>query len=232
MSCTIKQLDQLNAAIKARQPVILATYIDGGKTLVIQPGHTGELADQCEKCFLTGKSTLIRLDKAGEVFLNVYTPAPRLIIIGAVHITQALASLAHVTGLDTIIIDPRSAFATSARFPLCTVYDRWPDEILPEIKLDSFTAVAAISHDPKIDDFPLIEALHAGCFYVGALGSRKTHLRRLQRLREAGVAEDLLTQIHAPIGLNIGAVGPEEIAVAILAEVINSLRGPKRSTDA
>ena len=157
---------------------------------------------------------------------NVETPAARLIVIGAVHITQALAPMAAIAGLDMTIIDPRSAFAAPARFAGVKIHTCWPDEVLAGIKLDRFSAVAALSHNPKIDDIPIIEALNAGCFYVGALGSRKTHAKRLERLRKAGVAEDLLARIHAPIGLDIGAVGPEEIAVAILAQVINTRRRP------
>jgi xanthine dehydrogenase accessory factor len=169
---------------------------------------------------ITSADQLERVDK-GEL------PVPRLIIIGAVHITKALSVLAPVAGLDVSIIDPRPAFATEARFAGVSVHACWPDEALADIKLDRFCAVAALSHDPKIDDFPLIEALKAECFYVGALGSRKTHARRLGRLREAGMTETLLSRIHAPIGLDIGAVGPEEIAVAIVAEVISVWRGPR-----
>ncbi len=157
---------------------------------------------------------------------SVDVPAPRLIVIGAVHITKALSAMASIAGFDIRIIDPRPAFATAERFAGLNIYSCWPDEALPEIKLDRFTALAALSHDPKIDDLPLIAALNSDCFYVGALGSRKTHEKRLARLRDAGVAEELLPRIHAPIGLDIGADGPEEIAVAILAEVINSFRKP------
>ncbi len=236
MSVTIEQLSQINSARSARRAIALATFLDTDETRVLTPGsddtHTQALQVECEARFRSGKSAVVQLGGGREAFLNVYVPAPRLVIIGAVHITQALAIMARIAGLDVIIIDPRSAFATPERFAGHCLHVRWPDEVLPEIKLDAYTAVAALSHDPKIDDYPIIEALKARCFYVGALGSRKTHQRRLERLRLAGVTEAAMSHIHAPIGLNIGAAGPEEIAVSILAEVIDSLRGPKRNTDA
>ena len=194
-------------------------------TLGIQ---TEALQTRCRELFRSGKSALVEIEDNVKVFLNVYVPAPRLVIIGAVHITQALATMASLTDIDVTIIDPRAAFATPERFSSHRLLARWPDDVLPEIKLDAFTAVAAITHDPKIDDYALIEALNAGCFYVGALGSRQTHEKRLERLRNAHVDEELLSTIHAPIGLNIGAASPEEIAVAILAEVITARRGPKQ----
>ena len=235
MSCSIDQLGQINAAIAAREAIALATFLRDGETRVLTPGQTGDqegtLQAECEARFRSGKSAMIKLEDGDDVFLNVYVPAPRLIIIGAVHITQALSTMAKIAGLDVIIIDPRTAFATPERFARACLHARWPDEVLPEIKLDAYTAVAALSHDPKIDDYPLIEALNARCFYVGALGSRKTHARRLERLREEGMTEDQLSTIHAPIGLNIGAASPQEIAVSILAEVIDTLRGSKKSSD-
>jgi len=230
MSCKIEQLGQINSARRARRAIALATFLDTGETVIVKPGEAGlrqkGLQEECEARFGTGKSSVITLDDGGDIFLNVYIPPPRLILIGAVHIAQALGPMANIAALDVIIVDPRPAFASPDRFAGHCVHTRWPDEVLPEIGLDPYTAVAAITHDPKIDDCALIEALNANCFYIGALGSRKTHGRRLQRLRDAGVAEDLLLRIHAPIGLNIGACGPEEIAVAILAEVINARRDP------
>jgi len=230
MSCKIEQLGQINSARRARRAIALATFLDTGETIIVKPGQTGlpqaGLQEECEVRFRTGKSSVVRLDEGSDIFLNVYLPPPRLILIGAVHIAKALGPMARLAGLDVIIIDPRSAFASPDRFAGHCLHARWPDEVLPEVGLDPFTALAAITHDPKIDDSALIEALNANCFYIGALGSRKTHDRRLHRLREAGVAEALLPRIHAPIGLNIGACGPEEIAVAILAEVINARRGP------
>jgi xanthine dehydrogenase accessory factor len=151
-------------------------------------------------------------------------PPPRLVAIGAVHISQALAPLARIAGFDVTILDPRTAFATPERFPDTNLLAEWPDEALPKIGLDPYTALAALTHDPKIDDGPIAAALAAGCFYVGALGSRKTHGKRVERLRAAGVADEAIARIRAPIGLAIGAASPAEIAVAVLAEIIAALR--------
>ncbi|MCB1486884.1 MAG: XdhC family protein, partial [Bauldia sp.] len=142
----------------------------------------------------------------------------------AVHISQALAPMARIAGFDMSIIDPRTAFASEERFPDVPLFAEWPDVALPKVGLDRFTALAVVTHDPKIDDGALVAALAAGCFYVGALGSRKTHAKRLERLRAAGVADAALETIRAPIGLAIGAQSPAEIAVSILAQVIEALR--------
>jgi xanthine dehydrogenase accessory factor len=181
------------------------------------------LAEELAKRFRSGKSGMIATE-SGEVFLNVSLPAPRLVIIGAVHISQALVPMAQIAGLDVTVIDPRTAFATEDRFPGSSLKADWPEEVLKETPLDAFTAVAAVTHDPKIDDFPLMEALKTGCFYVGALGSRKTHAKRLERFTDAGLAPDLFDRIDAPIGLDIGAASPEEIAVAVLGAIIKALR--------
>jgi xanthine dehydrogenase accessory factor len=148
-----------------------------------------------------------------------------LIVVGAVHISQSLAPMAKVAGFDMTIIDPRTAFATADRFPDVTVLPEWPVDALRRLGLDAFTALAVLSHDPKIDDGALAAALRAGCFYIGALGSRKTNARRLDRLRAQGFDDLALAKIHAPIGLAIGAQSPAEIAVSILAEIIGKLRG-------
>ena len=157
-------------------------------------------------------------------FLNVYLPQPRLVVIGAVHISQALAPMARIAGFPVEIIDPRTAFATQERFADVELSAEWPEEVLSTHPLDSYTALAAVTHDPKIDDFPLKAALDAGCFYVGALGSRKTHAKRVERLLALGATEAQIANIHAPIGLNIGASSPAEIAVAVLAQVIEAFR--------
>ena len=132
--------------------------------------------------------------------------------------------MARLAGFDTVLIDPRTAFATPERFPDVPVIAQWPDEALPEVGLDPFTALAAVTHDPKLDEPALAAALRAGCFYVGALGSRRTHARRLERLAAQGLGPEEMARIHAPIGLDIGAASPAEIAVSILAEVIRALR--------
>jgi xanthine dehydrogenase accessory factor len=148
------------------------------------------------------------------------------VITGAVHVSQALAPMARLAGYDVSIVDPRTAFATPERFPDVPLFAEWPDTALPRLGLDHWTAFAALTHDPKIDDTGLTAALASDCFYVGALGSKKTHAKRVERLRAAGLAEAAVARIHAPIGLAIGAVSPAEIAVSILAEITARLRLP------
>jgi xanthine dehydrogenase accessory factor len=160
----------------------------------------------------------------GRVFLTVYVPAHQLVITGAVHISQALAPIANLLGYDVTIVDPRTAFASPERFPDVKVIPEWPDQALPPLGIDHYTAFVALTHDPKIDDPALIHALSRDCFYIGALGSRKTHARRLDRLKQQGLSEADLSRIHAPIGLDIGAVSPAEIAVAIMAQITERLR--------
>jgi xanthine dehydrogenase accessory factor len=163
----------------------------------------------------------------------VQVPPPRLVVVGAVHISQALAPMARLTELDVAIIDPRTAFATPERFPDVTLLPLWPDDALAQLPpLDRYTALAALTHDPKIDDPALVAALKAECFYVGALGSRKTHGRRVERLTAAGLSDEQIGRIAAPIGLDIGAVSPAEIAVSVLAQVIAALRQDRRRAPA
>src|SRR6201999_368188 len=151
----------------------------------------------------------------GRVFLTIHVPSARLLVIGAVHISQALGPIAQLLGYDVTIVDPRTAFASPERFPDVKVIAEWPDVALPPLGVDRYTAFVALTHDPKIDDPALAHALSRDCFYIGALGSRKTHARRLERLKAAGIGDNEIARIHAPIGLAIGAVSPAEIAVAI-----------------
>jgi len=159
---------------------------------------------------------------SGRYMITTYLPAPRLVLLGAVHISQELAPMAAAAGFEVTVIDPRSAFAAPQRLPGVRVFAAWPDDVLPEIGIDPYTAFAALTHDPKIDDPGIEAALSAHCFYVGALGSRKTHARRLDRLRSRGIGDEALSVIHAPIGLEIGARTPAEIAIATLAEIIRA----------
>ncbi len=151
-------------------------------------------------------------------------PAPQLVITGAVHISQVLAPIAKLLGYDVTIVDPRTAFASVERFPDVRVIAEWPDQALPPLGIDRYTAFVALTHDPKIDDPALIHALSRDCFYIGALGSRKTHARRVDRLKQQGLIEADISRIHAPIGVDIGAVSPAEIAVAIMAQITERLR--------
>ena len=180
-----------------------------------------------QKRLRSGKSGMAETAE-GRVFLTVHVPPPRLVIIGAVHISQALAPMARLLGYDVTIVDPRTAFATPERFPDVPVIAEWPDEALPPLGVDRYTAFVALTHDPKIDDPALLHALARDCFYIGALGSKKTHARRVERLKAQGASEADLARIHAPIGLAIGAVSPPEIAVAIMGEITAACGSPRR----
>lgn len=215
----------LNEERRARRAAILVTDLADGSARVVREGEAVEsaLAEAVAKAFRSGSSGAV--EAAGKrVFLNVHVPRPRLVAIGAVHITQALAPMAAIAGFDMEIVDPRTAFATKERFPDVALSAEWPEIVLAARPFDAYTAVAAVTHDPKIDDFPLKTALDAGCFYVGALGSRKTHARRVERLLALGATAEQIARIHAPIGIAIGASSPAEIAVAVLAQVIRALR--------
>lgn len=221
----LELLKALNRERQARRAAILATDLGTGEGRLVREGDAvaGGLGEAVAKAFRSGKSGSVEVD-GRTLFLNVHLPPPRLVVIGAVHISQALAPMARIAGYDVEIVDPRTAFATPERFPDVTLLAEWPQDVLKRRSFDAYTAVAALTHDPKIDDVPLLAALKAGCFYVGALGSRKTHGKRVERLLAAGASEAELARIHAPIGLPIGAASPAEIAVAVLAEVISAFR--------
>lgn len=218
-------LATLNAERRERRAAILATDLDDGRGWVIREGDavTGALGEAVAKAFRSGRSQTVEAD-GRALFLNVHVPPPRLVVIGAVHISQALAPMARIAGFDVAIIDPRTAFATRERFGDVQLHAEWPQVRLAQRPLDAFTALAAVTHDPKIDDFPLQAALAAQCFYVGALGSRKTHAKRVERLLAQGIAAGDIERIHAPIGLDIAASTPAEIAVAVLAQIVQALR--------
>ncbi|MCB5174155.1 XdhC family protein [Microvirga lenta] len=222
-------LSGLNAEQAARRPAILITDLASGEQRLVRAKdiRNDPLEDELQEYLRLGKSGL--LEKEGhQFFLTVQVPPVKVVIVGAVHISQALAPLMRGVDLDAIIIDPRTAFATPERFPDVTVLAEWPDAVLPGMSLDRYTAMVALTHDPKIDDPALSAALRSSCFYIGALGSRKTHERRTQRLMAAGFTDADIARIHAPIGLDIGAVSPAEIAVSILAEIIATLRRDRR----
>lgn len=220
-------LKALNAERAARRAAILVTDTRSGEQRLVKEadGLAGDpLADTLQARFRSGKSGRIETGDGRDLFLTVSVPPARILIIGAVHISQALAPMARLAGFDVTIVDPRTAFATPERFEGVRLFVEWPQDVLPEIGLDRYTAVAALTHDPKIDDPALQAALHTGCFYVGALGSRKTHGKRRDRLASLGVSEAALDRIAAPIGLAIGAASPAEIAVSVLAQIIEALR--------
>ena len=222
-------LSDLNAERAARRAAVLVTEVASGDQRLVREAEIGRdpLAQDLQDSLRRGKSGLVEQD-GRQFFLTVQAPPVRVVVIGAVHISQALAPMARGLDLDVTIIDPRTAFATPERFPDVPVVAEWPDAVLPGIGIDRYTAVLALTHDPKIDDPALAAALRSDCFYIGALGSRKTHERRIQRLSASGFAESDLARIHAPIGLDIGAISPAEIAVSILAEIVATLRKERR----
>lgn len=218
-------LVRINDARARRQPIALITEIASGKQSVATSSDDveGVLAQEIDSRFKSGKSAAVDVDGV-EIFIQVHVPSPRLVVIGAVHISQALVPMAVACGFDVTVIDPRTAFASNDRFPNVDLIADWPEEILKDRPLDQYTALVAVTHDPKIDDTPLQKALDTGCFYIGALGSRKTHAKRVARFEEAGIQVSSMSSIHAPIGMDIGAANPAEIAVAIMAQIIESLR--------
>jgi len=222
-------LAALNEERARRRAAILVTELESGHVRLVREAEIAKdpLAETLASQLRTGKSGLVEAEGA-RVFLELHLPPPRLVITGAVHVSQALAPMAKLLGYDVTIVDPRTAFATPARFPDVALIAEWPDTALPRLGLDHWTALVALTHDPKIDEPALAAALASRCFYVGALGSKKTHARRVESLRKRGVTEEALARIHAPIGLAIGASSPPEIALAILAEITLRLRrGPE-----
>jgi xanthine dehydrogenase accessory factor len=218
-------LHTLNTERDARRAVVVVTNVESGAQRIVKAADIGRdpLADVIDKRLRMAKSGMEETAE-GRAFLTVHVPSPRLVITGAVHISQALAPIARLLGYDVTIVDPRTAFASPERFPDVKVLAEWPDTALPPLNIDRYTAFVALTHDPKIDDPALLHALKRECFYIGALGSKKTHARRVERLKQAGVPDADIARIHAPIGLAIGAVSPAEIAVSILAEITHTLR--------
>jgi xanthine dehydrogenase accessory factor len=222
-------LTAMNAERAARRAAVLVTELEGGGQRLVREADIARdaLADAILPQLCSGKSGTVEAP-SGRYFLEIHLPPPRIVVTGAVHISQALAPMAKLVGFDVTIIDPRTAFATPERFPDVKLLAEWPNDALAKVGLDSWTAFVALTHDPKIDDPALEAALASGCFYVGALGSRKTHGRRIESLKKLGVPEGSIARIHAPIGLDIGAASPQEIALAILAQVTLRLRrGPE-----
>ena len=218
-------LRSLLDAQRRRQPVALITDLASGGQRLIGADESADdpLAATLADGFRFDKSAVVRSEE-GEFFVDIHNPPLKLVIIGAVHIAQALVPMAQAAGYDVIVVDPRGAFATADRFPGVELKEAWPDEALNGIALDRRTALLALTHDPKIDDPALALALRSDCFYLGALGSKKTHARRTERLAALGFSPELQQRIHGPIGLAIGARGAPEIAIAIMAEMTKVLR--------
>jgi xanthine dehydrogenase accessory factor len=218
-------LDQLLAAQAGRRAVALVTELASGEQRLVprEKSSIDPLAAVLDQAFRFDQSGVHKVE-GNEFFVQIHNPALRLVIIGAVHIAQAVIPIARGTGYAMTVIDPRGAFATGARFPDIELYPEWPDEILPRIGLDARTAMIALTHDPKIDDPALTAALRSDVFYIGALGSKKTQASRSERLASHGFTPAEFSRIHGPIGLDIGAKGAPEIAISIMAEMTRVLR--------
>jgi xanthine dehydrogenase accessory factor len=211
-------LAALTAAREAKRPVVVATRMPGGEQMMLpSPDASPELAAAAKRMLARDESGTLTVDGV-EWFLNAYNPPIRVVVIGAVHIAQALVPMAAELGLAVVVVDPRRSFASDERFPNATMMTDWPDEAMDALKPDSRTAVIALTHDPKLDDVALDRALKSEAFYIGALGSRKNHANRLRRLRELGHSAEALGRIRGPVGLDIGAITAPEIALSILAE--------------
>ena len=229
-------LDLLVTARRERRPAVLITRLTAAtQTLLYGDGGihgvplTAELTEVAMEALRLGRCRTLPLD-GDELFFHPYTVPLRMVIVGAVHIAKPLSLLAGLCNYQVTIIDPRQAFASEARFPQTELITEWPEQALEDLQPDSRTAIVTLTHDPKLDDPALAAALRSDAFYIGALGSRKTQQGRQQRLAERGLTESQQSRIHGPVGLDIGAQSPEEIAVAIMAEVTRSLR--KGSGDA
>ncbi len=218
-------LEKLQKARAGRVPVALVTDLDSGAQALLEAGEMiGDvaLADDA----LAAAVKLIERDSSGQIevegrriFVHVHNPPARLIVVGAVHIAQALVPMAALAGYAVTVVDPRRAFATDARFPTVTLSDDWPDEAMEKLSPDARTAVVTLTHDPKLDDPALTVALRSPAFYVGCLGSKRTHAKRIDRLKAQGLTDAEIGRIHGPVGLPIHAISPAEIAISILAEI-------------
>ncbi len=215
----------LEAAKRDGRPVVAATKLPSGEQFLLPdqaaPADVNEAARMALRADESGTKTLA----SGEWFLHVHNPKPRIVVVGAVHIAQALVPVAAQVGWAVTVVDPRRSFATDERFPNVTVSTDWPDEALEKLRPDVRTAIVTLTHDPKLDDPALDRALKSPAFYIGALGSRRTHAARLGRLRELGHTDEAMARIHGPVGLNIEAVTAPEIALSIMAEIIAAHRG-------
>ncbi|MCY3828093.1 MAG: XdhC family protein [Rhodospirillaceae bacterium] len=227
-------IDRLAAARKEHRPVVVATDLASGEKTWIEGGSAAgpvrvddtvlAAADTAQR---DDRSRTIETGDGRRLFLHVFNPPLRLLIVGAVHIAQSLAPIAALAGYAVTVIDPRGSFATSDRFPGVVLTGDWPDEALAALRPDARTAIVTLTHDPKLDDPALHSALRSDCFYIGSLGSRRTHASRVERLKQAGFGSDEIARIHGPIGLDIGASSPVEIALAIMGEITAALRRPQ-----
>lgn len=229
---TPEVLAALNAARAAKRAAVLARRLDDNRQSLWVEGDD-VVGAALPQPVADAAQTALRRDRGGKLeaegapwFLQVFNPPLRLIVVGAVHIAQALVPMARITGYDLTVVDPRRAFASDARFPDVALRHDWPDEAMSELAPDRRTAVVTLTHDPKIDDPALEAALASAAFYVAALGSKRTHGARVDRLKERGFTEEQIARIHGPAGLALGAVSPAEIALSVMAEMTQVLRTP------
>lgn len=226
-------LDRVVAAGREHRSIALATDLATGRQLLVDDGsRDGDL--ELDETALDAVRDALQADRnrtietpAGRVFVEVFNPPRRCFVVGAVHIAQPLVQMLSLADFAVTVIDPRGSFATEARFPNVELSQEWPDEALERLKPDQRSAVVTLTHDPKLDDPALAVALRSDCFYIGALGSRRTHAARCSRLKEMGFTEADLARIHGPVGLAIGAVSPAEVATSIVAQIIQVLRQGK-----
>jgi xanthine dehydrogenase accessory factor len=218
-------LDKAVDARQGRKGLVLKTRLADGARQVFERSDRN-LPEDIAARFWTGKSDL-REGPDGDVFVQAIVPPARIIAIGATHITQLLSQYAKVAGYEIIVIDPRTAFATQDRFPGVTVVPEWPQDAIPRLGLDPYTALAVLAHVSHIDDEALKVALRSDCLYIGALGSSRNHAKRKERLKAAGFTDAEMTRIKSPIGLSINAQSPAEIALSVMAEVVQAVRGKK-----
>ena len=206
-----------------RNTIIVATEINSGEQIIINEKNDTDINNKiliaAKNNVIQGKSEILEIE-SNKWFLNITLPPLRLITVGAVHIAQPLAEIATISGYEVIIIDPRAAFANNQRFPDIKIINEWPEVALNELAIDNRTAVVTLTHDPKLDDSALNAALKSKAFYIGSLGSKKTHKARVERLKIANFTKDEINRIHGPIGLAIGAKSPQEIAISIISEII------------
>lgn len=223
-------LTALVTAKAARRPVAFAVRLDGNAEFVLPNEAASDALNEAGAAALAAGRTGIQLINGGDWFIEAHNPPPRLVIVGAVHIAQALVPLAAMAGLCVILVDPRRAFGNETRFPGTQIINEWPDTALDNIQTDATTAVVTLTHDPKLDDPALDRALRSEAFYIGALGSRNTHAKRLERLRGLGHTQPILNRIRAPVGLAIGALSAPEIALSIIAEIVAVRRNGRLAT--
>ena len=228
----LELLRKLERDRAGKRAVVLVTHLKSGGQYLVYPLEK-DTGNSVEESVLEAAKGAVRGDKGrtipapdgdGELFLNVFNPPLRMIIVGAVHIAQPLSQVAAIAGYEVVVVDPRRSFATEARFPGVRLVGEWPDDGLKALGIDHRTAIVTLTHDPKLDDPGLMVALASDAFYIGSLGSKRTHAARLDRLRAEGLSDDALARIEAPIGLDIGAKSTAEIAVAIMGSITAALR--------